>query len=99
MDCSNFVPVMYKEAQLKGVKVLGKAICTRIYGKSKMCGGTWSIEENMQGQCGLEPTPWNIMMLASDGADLFAVDAAQFDSSMNPHDCHNGLAIRQVMLR
>jgi hypothetical protein len=94
-DCNAFGTVTYKEAQLKGAKIFNTQICTGLMGKLKGCDGAWRIEESVQAPCGLPPFPW-MEMLAADGADLFAVDAAQVDLG---HDCHKAGAVREIKIR
>ncbi len=43
--CNNWTKVTYKEAQLKGNKVLNKVICTWNLGTSEGCAGAWHIDE------------------------------------------------------
>ncbi|WP_143141014.1 hypothetical protein [Nannocystis exedens] len=95
--------VTYKEARLKGFALMNTALCTGILGEQDGGPGAWHIDEASQEECSLPPFPWDFMVpVTSPGADAFAVDAAVLDDLQDPppiHDCHQGTAVRVVMLR
>ncbi|WAS97793.1 fibrinogen-like YCDxxxxGGGW domain-containing protein [Nannocystis punicea] len=102
MPCS-YLPVVYKEAQLKGYFHTDLELCTGFHGPADDCQGAWNVDEYSQGMCYMPPYPWKDMVpVTSDGADVFAVDASVFDNLQGPppiHDCHQPDAVRAVMLR
>ena len=99
--CFNWTKVLYKEAQLKGNKVMNKTICTWHVGTSEGCAGAWHIDEAAQNQygCGLMNYPWKGVAVVSPSADTFATDAATFDGLSPVHDCHKNSASRWILVR
>ena len=99
--CNNWTKVTYKEAQLKGNKVLNKVICTWNLGTSEGCAGAWHIDEGAQNAygCGLVNNPWKAGAVASPSADTFATDPNSPDGLNPVHDCHKNGAARWFMLR
>jgi len=101
LNCNNWTKVMYKEAQLKGNKLLNKTICTWNIGTSEGCAGAWHIDEGAQNAygCALVNNPWKGVPVASPSADTFATDAATLDGVNPVHDCHKNTASRWIMVR
>ena len=101
LNCNNWTKVMYKEAQLKGNKLLGKTICTWNIGTSEGCAGAWHIDETAQNQygCALLNYPWKGVAVATPSADTFATDASTLDGVNPVHDCHKNTASRWIMVR
>jgi len=97
---SDVVAVLYKEAVLKGNVIKDTKVCTHYLGKADGCKGQWNIDELGQGQCpGLDSDyPWE-EPLASQGAQLFAVDPLSFDKMPPVHACHAPNGVRTTMLR
>ena len=92
----------YKEAQLKGNKVLNKVICTWNPGTSEGCAGAWHIDESAQNAyCALPNFPWKVPAAAitSASSDTFATDPVTLDGVNPVHDCHKNSAVRWFMLR
>ncbi|MEZ4451093.1 MAG: DUF4215 domain-containing protein [Nannocystaceae bacterium] len=101
-NCNNWTVVQYKEAQLKGHKVVDKKMCTWHVGKSEGCAGAWHIDEHAQvnyGCQGLPNFPWTGMAITTYSADIFANDPATLDAVSPVHDCHKSNSSRWVMLR
>lgn len=97
---SDVVAVDYSEAVLKGNPAMTPKICTHYLGKGDGCKAQWNIDEMGQIQCpGLaSDPPWG-EVLASQGAQLFAVDPFVTDKSPPVHGCHAANAVRTTMLR
>ncbi|WAS97789.1 fibrinogen-like YCDxxxxGGGW domain-containing protein [Nannocystis punicea] len=99
-DCTNYGPVLYKEAQLKGYTRTNVQLCTMFDGVNDgQCPGAWSIDEHVQSQCGLEGYPWDTVNhepITPMSTDAFAVDPQYADSG---HDCHKPGAVRRILLR
>ena len=100
-NCNNWTKVTYKEAQLKGNKVMNKVICTWNLGASEGCAGAWHIDEFAQNQygCALANFPWKGAAITSNSADTFATDAVTPDGLNPVHDCHKNGAARWLMVR
>ncbi|HEY8376608.1 MAG TPA: fibrinogen-like YCDxxxxGGGW domain-containing protein [Nannocystis sp.] len=101
-SCSNFGPVEYKEAVVKGHKLQGVWLCTGFTGDAdnECAPGAWHIDESEQFLCDASNFPWNDMMpISSESADLFAVDADTLDGMPPIHECHKPGAVRHVMMR
>jgi cysteine-rich repeat protein len=100
LDCANYGPVLYKEAQLKGYILPNVQLCTMFDGiNDGQCPGAWSIDEELQSPCQLENFPWddvNHEAITSMSADAFAVDPQYVDID---HDCHKPGAVRRILLR
>lgn len=101
-DCyTNVDKVLYKEAELKGFKLMNVELCTGFMGLNDgECPGAWRVNELDQEGCGLLPYPWDFMVpVTSQGAEAFATDAQGVDT-LNPiHDCHKPGAVRVIMVR
>ena len=101
-NCNNWTVVTYKEAQLKGNKVMDKKICTWHVGKIEGCAGAWHIDEHAQvgyGCQGLPNFPWKGVAITSNSADIFSTDPGTLDGVQPVHDCHMPGAVRWTMLR
>jgi cysteine-rich repeat protein len=101
-NCNNWTVVTYKEAQLKGNKVMDKKICTWHVGKIEGCAGAWHIDEHAQvgyGCQGLPNFPWKGVAITTNSADTFATDPNTLDAVNPVHDCHKPEAVRWTMLR
>ena len=99
--CNNWSKITYKEAQLKGNKVMNKVICTWHLGTSEGCAGAWHIDEGAQNAygCGLVNYPWKGVAVVSASADTFATDPNTLDGTNPVHDCHKNNATRWFMVR
>lgn len=53
-DYFNWSKVLYKEAQLKGKKILGRTMCTWNVGAAEGCAGAWHIDEHYQNAYGCD---------------------------------------------
>jgi hypothetical protein len=96
--CANNAKILYKEASLKGNKVLNKTMCTWLPGTSEGCAGAWHIDEGAQmAYCGLPNYPWTGAAITSASADSFATDPTTVDTL--GHECHTAGAVRHVMVR
>ncbi len=101
-NCNNWSKVTYKEAQLKGNKLLNKVICTWNPGTSEGCAGAWHIDESAQAAyCGngFPNNMWKGVAVTSPSADTFATDPVTLDGVNPVHDCHKNSAVRWFMLR
>jgi len=97
--CSNYAPVLYKEAEFKGYVLTNVQLCTVFVGLGDgQCPGAWSIDEENQYDCLLDAYPWagNSEAVSTQSVDAFAVDPQSYDPE---HDCHMPGAVRQIMLR
>lgn len=100
-DCFNWSKVLYKEAQLKGKKILGRTMCTWNVGAAEGCAGAWHIDEHYQNAygCDLPLYPWTGVEITTNSADTFAADPSMPDSVGPVHDCHKNGAARWLMVR